>query len=225
MAEQEQINLNKERLFMYVLKLEEDPNFDMSDGKDGPLYVDYSNLDWSEVSKDLSELMPSAPSSMKFYVGNEPLHMLDIAINMHYPQLNSMTTALNAVLKTVSGKSCKAGVMDLKPIQDKMHYQVLSMDHYPPIMGLFFAIKATPNQMLDHESDITLAFGDSGPAHHVQMLQMEAMVQGKPVDEALSNFNPERLPMKEETKKVFDKHFLVDYDKLCKLSYMGSLPV
>lgn len=221
----EMINPDKKRLFMYAVKLEEDPGFDMSDDNGDPLYLDYSKLDWKALSKDLVACMERVPKSISVYFGNEPLTIVDIGINMRHPEMNMMGRIINGVLANVTGKDCRDGVMNLAPKREQMHPVKTVMDDCPPVMSIFFAIKATPMQMMDYELNMTRIFGDSCSFKLLSMVNMEAAMTGEDPEVARSKLNMERMPMQESARKVLNKHFGIEYSPECRILPIGSFPL
>lgn len=222
---QEMINPDDKRLFMYALKLEEDPNFDMSDEKGDPLYLDYSGLDWKALAKDLMACMRPFPKSVSVFIGNEPLTIVDIGINMRHPELNMMGKIIGEVLAEVNSKDCRDHIMNLTSKREQMHAVNTSLDHCAPVMAIFFAIKASPMQMMDHELSITRIFGDSGSFQMLNAMGMEAMMRGEDPETARSKLSFDRMPMQENARQVLNKHFGIEYSPECRILPIASFPL
>lgn len=215
----EDIDTNAKRLFFYLLKMEEGEGVQFKQPNGDILFLDYTDVDWKLLSQELIATMGAMPKTMSVYIGNEPVNMADIGYSVQNRGGPGMEPYIVGMTQSVTTEDCRGGVMNLIPIRKLMHPLEHTLDECPPAMGLYIAVKATPNQMLDYESSFARAFGHTSPAYTATSMNSPEAVEAKIA------FLKRRKTMMPEVQEILSRHLKIPYSNECKLNFLASLPL
>lgn len=202
---------NQKDLYHYFVEIgfEDDYDFQGEDGK--PVFLDYREVDWKGLSRDLRGVIGSLPQSVGFYVANEPSDMSDAHAFAHVLTPEQGGEHLMSAFNELEAKDYRAGVINLAPQRDKLHPSHFPQEAAPPAIGIFIAVKCTGSQFMDYEYALCKAFGFK-PITQLMLAGRESVVEDVFKD----------IPT--ATHDIFLKHLKLPYRAQCSMKFLFRSP-
>ncbi len=159
-AQEHAIDTQGTGYFTYLVSLSLEDEDSILDENGVPSWVDYTKINWKGLAKDINQLIADQiPKSIKVFVGDEPLNIIDSVVEETFDRRSTMGDRLSYVYNNLSPEDYRASVINLSQHRKSLHPHCTPAEKSPPVAGLFIAIKCRLMQILDYESDFTELFG------------------------------------------------------------------